>query len=231
MKQLKVLSAVGLFALAASTANAGISSTVTATNDYDFRGVTQSGKDPAIQASLDYAHDSGFYAGAWASTIDFGPTSNAAFELDLYAGFTNKIGEDLTYDVGAIGYNYPDAADLNTVEFYGSLAWKIIKGKVSYTNDYYGTGLEALYLDASVNVPIGERFSAQAHIGQSSGDAFPESVMDYSAGVGLTLGNFAFVLKYVDTDASVSKGNLVTGDIFNNEGRVIFTVATTFPWK
>ena len=33
-------------------------------------------------------------------------------------------------------------------------------------------------------------------------------------------------MKYVDTDADVE----VTDDAFNNEGRVIFTVATTFPW-
>jgi uncharacterized protein (TIGR02001 family) len=230
MKQLKVLSAVGLFALAGA-ANAGISSTVTATNDYDFRGITQSATDPAIQASFDYAHDSGFYVGAWASNIDWGKDFGADVELDIYAGFTNKFAEDWTYDVGAIYYTYPGETDVNTVEVYGSLAYKWVKGKVSYTDDYFNTGLGALYLDASVTVPIGEMFSVQAHVGQSSGDAWAEDLLDYSAGVGLTAGHFNFVLKYVDTDASASKGNLVTDDVFNNEGRVILTVATTFPWK
>ncbi len=44
--------------------------------------------------------------------------------------------------------------------------------------------------------------------------------------MGYTAGKFNFALKYVDTDSDVK----VTSDAFNNEGRVIFTVATTFPW-
>src|SRR5262245_17315095 len=86
MKQVKILSAAALLALA-GTANAGVSSTITATNDYDFRGITQSAKDFAIQASLDYAHDSGWYIGAWASTIDWGDSFDSDVEVDLYTGF------------------------------------------------------------------------------------------------------------------------------------------------
>src|SRR3954453_1779900 len=82
MRNARVLTALGLLA-AAGAANAGGSSTWTATNDYDFRGTTQSAKDPALQASLDYAHDSGWYAGAWASNVDFG-TSDPDLELDVY---------------------------------------------------------------------------------------------------------------------------------------------------
>jgi uncharacterized protein (TIGR02001 family) len=230
MKQLKVLSAVGLLALA-GTAQAGVSATVTATNDYDFRGVSQSATDPALQASVDYAHDSGWYIGAWASNIDFGDASDADIELDLYTGFSSKIGEDVTWDVGVVGYTYPSESDINTIEVYGSLAYKWLKGKVSYSDDFYNTGESAMYLDASLNVPLNDMFSLQAHIGQSSGDAFVEDVIDYSAGVGMVLGNFNFALKYVDTDASESDGTLITDDVFNNEGRVILTVATTFPWK
>ena len=51
--------------------------------------------------------------------------------------------------------------------------------------------------------------------------------IDYSVGVGYTIGKFNLALKYVDTDSDV----VVTTDEFNNEGRVIFTVATTFPWS
>ena len=219
MKQLKILSAVGLLALA-GTANAGFSSTITATNDYDFRGITQSSEDPALQASADFALDSGFYVGAWASTIKF-DNFDADVEVDGYAGFTGKIGEATTWDAGLIYYASPGESDANSAEVYGSLAWKILKGKVSYSNDWAGTDESSLYLDASVNVPLGEMFSIQAHIGQSSGDAYgDEEILDYSAGVGLNISHFAFVLKYVDTDRDNA-----------DDGRAILTVATTLPWK
>jgi uncharacterized protein (TIGR02001 family) len=217
MKQLKVLSAVGLLALA-GTANAGLSGTVTATNDYDFRGITQTNEDPALQASIDFATEGGWYVGAWASNVDFG--SDANVEVDAYTGFTGKIGENLNWDAGLVYYTYPGESDLNTAEIYGSLAWKFIKGKVNYTNDVASSGNSGLYLDASANVPIGDRFSLQAHVGQSSGDAYSTKILDYSAGAGVTLGNFAVVLKWVDTD----RDNV-------DDGRVILTVATTFPWK
>ena len=63
-----------VLARAGVTANAAeLSATVTATTDYDFRGITQTAQDPAIQGSIDLATDPGFYAGVWASNVDFGP--------------------------------------------------------------------------------------------------------------------------------------------------------------
>src|SRR6186713_3073535 len=85
---------VGVLSLmgAASLAQAGVTSTVTLTNDYDFRGFSQSAEDPAAQVSVDYAHDSGFYVGAWGSNVDFGPETSdleeVNYEVDVYAGFT-----------------------------------------------------------------------------------------------------------------------------------------------
>ncbi|MSO64489.1 MAG: hypothetical protein EXQ85_01570 [Alphaproteobacteria bacterium] len=39
------------------------SATVAAASDYAFGGITQTGGEPAVQGSLDYAHKSGAYAG------------------------------------------------------------------------------------------------------------------------------------------------------------------------
>ena len=47
------------------SANVGIFS------DYTYRGVSQTGQEPALQGGLDWAHDIGFYAGAWGSNVDF----------------------------------------------------------------------------------------------------------------------------------------------------------------
>jgi uncharacterized protein (TIGR02001 family) len=45
------------------TFNAGV------VTDYRYRGITQSRNEAAVQGGVDYAHKSGFYVGAWASTI------------------------------------------------------------------------------------------------------------------------------------------------------------------
>jgi uncharacterized protein (TIGR02001 family) len=50
-----------------------LSATAAVVSDYDFRGITQSRQEPAFQGSVDWSSESsGFYASAWASTIDFG---------------------------------------------------------------------------------------------------------------------------------------------------------------
>ena len=62
----------------AGAAQAQFSSTVTAVSDYDFRGVSLSAKDPALQASLDYAFgETGFSVGAWPATSTTAATSTA----------------------------------------------------------------------------------------------------------------------------------------------------------
>ncbi len=55
MKSIKTLALVtGLLAIS-GVSQAQFSSTWTAVSDYDFRGFSQSGKDPALQGSADYA--------------------------------------------------------------------------------------------------------------------------------------------------------------------------------
>ena len=239
---------IGLLGVAGA-AQAGVTSTWTLTNDYDFRGNSQSATDPAIQASVDYAHESGVYVGAWGSNIDFGipsggPLDDPGLEVDLYAGFTRTLeGSGLTYDVGAVLYAYPDESDFNYTEIYASLAKGWFKGKIWYSPKFGGSAAEDLaqalvgkddvaawYGELNATIPLPANFSVTAHVGYSTGDywdnAFGDDQLDYAIGVGYTVGKFALGLKWVDTDGDVK----VTSDAFNNEGRVIATIATTFPW-
>ncbi|NJO34543.1 MAG: hypothetical protein HC869_16850, partial [Rhodospirillales bacterium] len=70
-------------------------------------------------------------------------------------------------------------------------------------------------------------FGLGLHVGLSDGDAWAESVTDYSASVSKSFGNFDFELKYTDTDGDSS---LCSADVFSCEGRLILSVSTTFPW-
>jgi uncharacterized protein (TIGR02001 family) len=47
------------------------SANIGAVSNYIWRGVTQTGDQAAVQGGLDVGHESGFYAGTWASNVDF----------------------------------------------------------------------------------------------------------------------------------------------------------------
>jgi uncharacterized protein (TIGR02001 family) len=242
----RILSTLGLLA-AATAAHAGVSSTWTAASDYDFRGITQTAQDPAIQASLDYAHDSGWYVGVWASNVDFCAASasgclDANYELDLYTGFSGSTGENgLGWDVGLIYYTYEES-DYNYPEIYASLSKDWFKAKLSYSNDFGGKttagDTPAFYVEASATVPLPQNFSALAHAGYSFGDYWDDlddagtgrPYFDYSLGVGYTAGHFNLALKWVD-GSDLKEADGTPDDVFSSEARVVFTVATTFPWK
>ena len=227
MQQVKVWSALGLLAIS-SMANAGISYTITLTNDYDFRGVSQSAKDPALQASLDYADEkSGWYVGAWGSNVDFGDATD--LELDLYTGFNGKTDAGLNWDAGIVYYTY-DEHQFNYPEVYAGVGYKYLKGKFSYTYDYGGDSsvghVQAinLALDASVPLPVKD-LAVTAHVGHSAIQGEYVDYTDWSAGVAYTLKKFSLALKYVDTDLPNTHS-----DVFNAGSRVVFTVSTTLPW-
>lgn len=83
------------------TANLGVFSS------YRFRGIDQTYGKPALQGGVDYAHESGLYAGNWNSNVKSGagfPDGN--LEMDFYGGYKRAFG-DFGLDVGAILYFYP----------------------------------------------------------------------------------------------------------------------------
>lgn len=246
MRNLRILAAFGLLG-AATAANAGVTSTWTLTNDYDFRGNSQSAKDPAIQGSLDFVAESGWYVGAWASNVDF--DTDVDYEVDLYSGFAGTSDSGLGYDAGIVYYAYPDDSDINYAEIYGSVSYEWFKGKLWYSDAFGGDAAEdgfaadlgnddaaAFYLEGNATLPLPQNFSILLHAGYSTGDYWDNladqdnvadgDLIDYSVGVGYTADKFNLALKYVDTDGDLQ----TTTDVFNNEGRVIFTIATTFPW-
>ena len=71
-----LIAATSLLSVQASAVE-GLSANVAATSNYLWRGVSQTGNAAAISGGIDYAADSGFYAGTWASNIDFGDDASA----------------------------------------------------------------------------------------------------------------------------------------------------------
>jgi uncharacterized protein (TIGR02001 family) len=225
--------------LAVGTAQAEISTTVTLTSDYNFRGISQTAQDPALQIGVDWAHESGFYLGAWGSNVDFdggeGFESDSNVEVDLIAGYSGSITEDLGYDLGVTYYAYLPSGDrINYVELYAGLSQGIFSGMVWYAPDYGNSGESAWYTEANAGIPLPWELSLNLHVGYSFGDYWKEDsdeFYDYSVGIGRSFGNFDFEVKWADgSDNSAYDPAIVGQDVLSSEGQVIFTVSTTFPW-
>jgi len=221
-----------LLLVSGAAAHAELSGTVTVVSDYDFRGQSLSAKDPALQGSIDWASESGFYVGAWGSNIDYGPGVDGDIEIDLYAGYAGETEGGLGWDVGLVYYTYPGSDDISDYpELYGALSYKWFEFKQWYSNDLSGSDEDGFYTEVNGSFELPANFGLNLHLGYNYGDAFEDTeYMDYSIGVAYTLSNFDLELKYVDTDLSSGDPLFSSDDAFNTEGRVIFAVSTTFPW-
>lgn len=154
-------------------------------SQYIFRGLTQTGREPALQGGVDYSHSSGFYLGSWGSNVswvkDGGYKQDSSLEVDVYGGYKNTIGDTgITYDIGALQYLYPGSkesglgatgvTDPNTTEIYGALGWNWITVKNSYVVSKGAFGVEdgrgSNYVEANVLYPFADTgYSLIAHVG------------------------------------------------------------------
>lgn len=185
-----------------------VSMNVGLTTDYIFRGISQTQGDGAIQGGLDVAHESGLYVGTWASNVDFGDSVDGNVEFDYYLGFANDIGENLSYDLGWIKYDYPGNSSLNFSEYYGSFtAWGVKVG-AAYSDDFGGD-------DSTLYSYVGYEYTLPYEIGlalqygnydfkQATFASGEDSYNDWSIGLTRTLAGLDFGLTYTDTDLSDS---------------------------
>lgn len=164
-----------------------LSANVALSNDYVWRGVTQTGGDPAVSGGFDLAHDIGLYVGSWASNVVGGS------EFDLYGGVSNEMFDSgVSYDVGAIKYVYPSQGAANFYEVYGGLSAEVgpftpsAKVWVDPDND-------TEYYDAAVDLSLVDNLGLSAHYGKYDGDAY-----DWSVGASTTLVSLDWTVTYVD---------------------------------
>ena len=228
MKFSKGLAAIAMLAVTA-TGHAEITGSAAIVSDYNWRGITQTSQDPAFQASLDWAGESGLYVGAWGSNVDFGGCCDENIEIDVYAGFAG--GETITYDVGALYYAYPGADSIDFPEVYASLGYKWVTGKVSYSWDFGNSGDSAFYYELNPSIPLPNDVTFDLHVGYSDGDYWSDDdYVDYSVGLSKTFGNFTLGVKYVD-GSDYKPGNDTEDDVSSSDAQTIFSVSTEFPWS
>lgn len=188
--------------------------TLAVTSDYRFRGQSQKSRDPAVQGSIDFASESGFFAGVWASSIDFSDTLDfdSKIEIDLYAGYTFKLSENTEGGLKVTYYLYPDNPfSYEYAEFQASLSHSVgdvtLSAELNYSPDYFNETGTAVALAGGLEVAVIDDLSASGHVGyQWIDNNFLFGTPDYVYwDVGLTLSfldHFSLDARYVGTDMS-----------------------------
>ncbi len=210
------LAAGSAFAQAAAPApESTVSYNIGATTDYRYRGISQSGKKPAINGGIDYAHSSGFYLGTWASSITWikdstnPSTTKGPVEIDFYGGYKGSLAEGVGYDLGGLYYwyagnNLKKTAGFispNTFEVYGALTFGIVTAKYSHaTTNLFGAAnsKNSSYFDLSANFDLGSGWSIVPHVGAQkvkNGNSYT----DYSVAVNKDIDGLIFSLAAVGT--------------------------------
>lgn len=227
--------------LAASTgALAEISANVTLASDYAFRGVSQTDNQVAIQGGFDWAHESGFYTGTWASNVDSnffsGTSTDPQIEHDIYVGYASEFANGIGYDVGFLYYSYPGFSDANTNELYVKGSMNGFTASLNYSDelDFIGSTESAWYLAAGYEMTLPwYEIGLSANVGYNFGDAYdvdaasppnqrglPDSYTDWNIGLTKSFAGVDLGLTYVDSDGDDST---MFGDL--GDSRVVFSVS------
>lgn len=215
-----------------------VSSNLTLTSDYVFRGVSQTNEDPAIQGGFDLALESGWYAGVWASNVGFGEGST---EADIYAGWSQPLNDNWALDFGVIRYLYPSGngagAEFNYNEIYTNITFRDFNLNIVYSDDYFGTGVDSFYYVAgdygyqftekwSVNLHAGlNQFDSENELTQFLGAAptTDDAYWDWSVTLNYSLtDSINLDLGYIDTD--IDKQSCV--EIC--DGRMVVSLSSSF---
>jgi uncharacterized protein (TIGR02001 family) len=214
-----LLAGVLLMAAIPVTSQAEITFNTGVVSNYLFRGVTQTDDRAAVQGGIDYEAGSGFYAGTWASNIDF---DGAGYELDLYLGFATELDNGLGLDIGYVYYAYPDATPdgIDFGEIYASISFGALSGGLAYTvhsdnkDDLFDTGDLYLHVGVDFELPADLSLGLVAGYYDFKNDGKPwigdASYMHLGASLSReleALGEISFNVDYADISSSDALGS------------------------
>lgn len=178
-----------------------------------FRGISQTENEPAIQGSINIGYGI-FYAGIWASNVDFGTALDTAeIEVDYYAGIKPTWGP-ATFDFGVIYYAYPGYSpgfDPELLELKAGVSGEIFKSTtagaaVYYSPDYNDVEYWVYEGTLAYTLPTFHMFTPTISgvVGHYDFKTAALDVFDYTywnAGLALAVDKLTFDFRYWDTDA------------------------------
>lgn len=178
MKSKFLAGVASVFVLAAGAAGAqSFSYGVGLTSDYISRGATQTNNGVALQPWAEY-ENSGFYAGIWASNVDFG--TNDRIEVDLYGGYRWSVS-NTSFDVGYARYLYDGVTGDAGGELYMLLNHDLSGGASLFAGVHLNPATGNLTNGhGGFSVAFNDRLSGSGRIGVAGGNAYGDAGVTYS---------------------------------------------------
>jgi uncharacterized protein (TIGR02001 family) len=186
----------------------GLFSGVILASDYRYQGVSESRGRPVVQGYVHWWRPDGFYAGIFATQVDFGYDGAPTYEIDAYGGknFSLNVGKT-ELKLEAMYSAYPDnrtpgpTLDFAQLKFQAKHTedrWTTI-GLVSYVPEgSYGSGPVGR-VEGETDFALSKAVTLKALIGTQGGGRGHDRTY-WSLGGVYTWKTLAFELKYVDND-------------------------------
>lgn len=204
-------------------ASAQLSSNMSLTSNYKFRGQDQDASKsadfkPALQGGFDYAFSSGFYVGNWNSNVNW--LAGNSLEVDVYGGYKRELSPGLAYDVGVVAYMYPGNALGKTTEVYFGVGYGPFSAKYSQavSKDYFNYASKASYINVGYATELSAGLSLKAAVGMTDFKVGTD-YSDYSLGLSHDLGEgFSVGGSYVGATKKSAYG-------FANDNRFVLSLS------
>jgi uncharacterized protein (TIGR02001 family) len=176
---------------------------VTAANNYIFRGISQTSNNPVVFGTARVSYDQ-FYAGFGIENVNF--HNSTAAEYDLSAGWTPSVA-GFRFDLGVVRYGYidePEFTHIDTVDFKAVVLHDVgpatLGAAVYYTTDFFGSGHKAVYFEGRAAYRITKKLSLGGTLGrQTINEGIDHDTWNAGANYAFTK-IIALDLRYYDTD-------------------------------
>ena len=214
-----VLALVALLCAPAMAA-AQLTGNVSLLSDYRFRGESLTEGRPALQASLNYDHSSGLFAGGLVSNVRIDPDV-IGLGAQVYGGYAHHISEQAALDVGVVTYVFPQPSSgptYNYTEAFIGGSYDMLNSRLYYTTSYFGGG-PGTYVELNASRPLTDHISIVGHGGylylsepREPGAGMQQNgTVDFLAGVTAEVQGFTFGLSIVGTNAPQDACPATTG--------------------
>jgi uncharacterized protein (TIGR02001 family) len=156
-----------LLCFSTSGAIAQFSGTASGVSDYRYRGITFSDRKPAAQAGLAYDDSTGWYAGAFGSTVLISPPhgSTSYFQAVGYAGYAMRLPGGVSAEAGGSYSAFAGEGDINYGEVYVGAATNSLGARIYYSPRYFGQSSNSVYGEIDATQPLIDRVRLRAHVG------------------------------------------------------------------
>ena len=193
------------------------------TNNYIFRGISNSNNNPAVQGGFTYTYlPMGLYANIWATNVDFFVgDERATVEFDEIIGLANHVG-DVHFDISLYRYNYPRASAGNYNELVTVLTYSILSATFGYSNNVFGSHETGIYYNGILNIPVKPKYFfglsdvifavviGRYELPKNTGLL---SYTEYQLGVQKNINHYELSLQWIDTNHQAHLAPLDTGHL------------------